>query len=122
MPDTQQSPSYSLLACVLVNDATQIDRQISSLAQFVSAGAELRLWLLADEPALKRREIEELTELHCNGCDVLLVIHAAADGYVELQSALACLENAEILLIESGDSFGERVADELLGRCEVVRL
>jgi hypothetical protein len=122
MSQHPESTPYHLLACALVNDSAVIDREISTLARFADAGAELRLWLLADEPVLKRREIEELTELYCPGCDVLLVIHDAEADDNELQAALACLENVEILVIDDGDSFGKRLADELKDRCEVVRV
>ncbi|GEM_PF-4335332 len=122
MTDAVQSQRYDLLACVLVNNSAAIDREIQSLKNLAAPGAELRLWLMADNPSLKRREIEELAELHCPGSDVLLVIHDGESDDDELQAALACLENAEVLVIDHTDSFSERVASELTGRCEVVRL
>lgn len=122
MTDTPQTQSYALLSSALVNDVVVIDRAITAMARLAAPHAELRLWLLADEPVLKRREIEELAELHCPGRDVLLVIHDSESDEDELQAALACLENTEVLVIGISDSFGERLADELLGRCEVVRV
>lgn len=122
MTNPSDSIQHHLLACSLVNDAVVIDQQLNTLAGLAAPNAELRLWLLAENPVLKRREIEELAELHCPGRDVLLVIHDTDADDDELQSALACLENAEVLVIALADSFGERLADELNERCQVVRI
>lgn len=123
-PPMSENPqtSYTLLAVALVNDAASMDQQISAAARLAAPESEIRLWLLAEEPALKRREIEELAELRCPSADILLVIHDAEADDDELQAALACIENTEVLVIHASDSFGEQLADELQGRCEVVRV
>ena len=121
MTDVAESVKHDLLACVLVNNPAAIQREMDALARLAAPNAELRLWLLADNPALNRREIEDSAERHCPGSDVLLVIHDVEADDEELQAAFACLENAKVLVIAQSDSFGERLADGLKDRCEVVR-